>query len=297
MLQTRNVGQYVRWLALGDVSGDGIPDALVASYASVFGTRTNGTNQVTIFRGDAAGSFGNPSYLALPEAPEQVHSAELNGDGRKDLVLLTREPFQMVVYLQNSNGGWLRQSPIGMFASTLLVKDLNSDGKDEVLVGKSGDNTTVYSWNGNALAPGQTLANTETATTWAYVDYDGDSDLDLLMSQFGNGTPAILLSLGQNGTFGVPQILIQNASAGAFHVADVTGDGRRDLILDDVDSTVTVYAAKADGTFEPPQVYIHQRSEGFNSEGARLFLNDLTGDGRPELIRAGGRGFRTLVHR
>ncbi len=163
-LQTLNVGQYVQWLSLGDVSGDGIPDALVASYSSVFGTRTNGTNQVTIFRGDASGAFGNPSYLALPEPPVQVHAAELNGDNRKDLVLLTREPSQLVVYLQDSNGAWLRQAGLPMFASTLLVSDLDSDGKDEVLVGRMGENTAVYSWSGTALAPAQTLAGTDSVT-------------------------------------------------------------------------------------------------------------------------------------
>lgn len=296
-LQTLNVGQYVQWLSLGDVSGDGIPDALVASYSSVFGTRTNGTNQVTIFRGDASGAFGNPSYLVLPEPPVQVHAAELNGDSRRDLVLLTREPSQLVVYLQDSNGAWLRQAGLPMFASTLLVSDLNSDGKDEVLVGRMGENTAIYSWNGTALAPAQTLAGTDSVTTWAYLDYDGDSDLDLLMSEFGASGSSILLSVGQNGTFGAPQTLLPGVGAGGFHVADVTGDGRRDLLLDDLDSTVTIYAAKAEGTFESPQVYILQRSDSSSFEAARLFLKDLTGDGRLDLIRTGGPGFRTLVHR
>ena len=297
IVQSVFVGQNLEWLSLGDVSGDGVGDALVATSATSFGTRTNGTNQIIILPGDSPGGFGNPAYLPLSEGPVQVRAAELNGDGREDLMVVTRDPYQLVVYLQGNGGTWERQIPIEMFVSTLLVSDLDANGADEVLIGQFGSNTTIYEWNGSTLVPKQSLANTDSATTWAWVDYDGDGDLDLLMSMAGNDTSSVELRLGQNGTFGAPQTLVSGVGAGAFHFADVTGDGRKDLILDDLSAAVTIYAAKAGGGFEPARVYLLGSSESSTPESARLFVRDLTGDGAPELIRVGGSSLRTLVHR
>jgi hypothetical protein len=296
-VQSVFVGQNQEWLSMGDVSGDGIGDALIATSASSFGTQTNGTNQIVLLRGDSLGGFGSPAYLPLLEAPLQVQPADLNGDGREDLLVATRDPYQLVVYLQGNGGTWTRQAPMAMFVSTLLVSDLNSDGADEVLIGEFGTDATIYRWDGSTLVSQQTLTNSDTATTWAWVDYEGDGDLDLLMSKAGISSSTVELRLSQGGVFGAPQTLIPDARAGALHFVDVTGDGRKDLAIDDLSAAVAIYAAKVGGGFEPGQVYLLGSSESPNPESARLFVRDLTGDGAPDLVRVGGSSIRTLVHR
>jgi subtilisin family serine protease len=291
------VGPNPEWLSLGDVTGDGILDALIATYEYSFGGQKRGTNQIVILQGDASGGYGNLSYVPLSGAPLQVQAGDVNGDGRKDLLVLTQVPYQLVLYLQEVGGTWARQAPIEMFASTLQVSDLDLNGTAEVLIGQYGANAMVYGWNGNALTLKQSVANTDFATAWTLVDYDGDGDLDLLMSLADPDVPSVVLCIGTAGSFGAPQTLVSGALAGAILFDDVTGDGRKDLILDDLGTTVAIYPAKAGGGFDSRQLYILAESESSKAESARAFIRDLTGDGRPELIRVGGSSIRTLVHR
>ncbi|MFH5187513.1 FG-GAP repeat domain-containing protein [Paenibacillus sp. TAB 01] len=140
--------------AVGDVTGDGIPDLIVGDAAGA----------VTLYPGrTAAGAAGTGSgsagaqaafdpgrqlfQLTAPFAAPSVH--DVNGDGLPDLVVGNLEG-DLHVYAQQTDGSWqpsgviegatLNQlgnhALVGGHNSVPLWYDLNHDGKDDLIVGQ-----------------------------------------------------------------------------------------------------------------------------------------------------------------
>ncbi|WP_245855824.1 FG-GAP repeat domain-containing protein [Paenibacillus rigui] len=140
--------------AVGDVTGDGIPDLLVGDAAGGVtlyrGHRTAGRE------GTAGPGAGGPVgfdpgsllfQLPAPFAAPSVH--DVNGDGKADLVVGNLEG-DLRVYTQQASGAWqpsgvlegatLNQlgnhALVGGHNSVPLWYDVNHDGKDDLIVGQ-----------------------------------------------------------------------------------------------------------------------------------------------------------------
>jgi len=75
------VGQTPRQVAVGDIDGDGVPDAVTANRLS---------NDVSILLGDGNGGFAAPlSIAALPGTmqAESIALGDLDGDGRDEIIV------------------------------------------------------------------------------------------------------------------------------------------------------------------------------------------------------------------
>lgn len=88
----------VRGVAIGDVDGDGLADAV----AVAGGNRPRSCLQV--FKGNGKGGFAAPIYLPSYDIPGAVAVADVNGDGRGDVLTLHNGWGQLGVYLQQANG-------------------------------------------------------------------------------------------------------------------------------------------------------------------------------------------------
>ena len=86
-------------VAIGDVNGDGKPDLVVADA---------GNNAVIVLPGKGDGTFGAPvsySLGATPVSPASIALADLDGDGKLDIV--TGNIGSVTVLLNNGSGGFL----------------------------------------------------------------------------------------------------------------------------------------------------------------------------------------------
>jgi hypothetical protein len=88
-------GDYSATLAAGDVDGDGIADVVFPS--------TNGRS-VTLVRGSRSGPRG-AEVIETMKAPSAVVLADLNGDGRADLVVASQESDEVLVFLASPKVG------------------------------------------------------------------------------------------------------------------------------------------------------------------------------------------------
>lgn len=128
----------------------------------------------------------------------------------------------------------------------------------------------------------------------AFGDVNGDGKLDLVVATLV-GTPSIGVLLGNgDGTFGSVSIYSGGASSdGPIALADVNGDGKLDVIIenqcaagethcgtrDAADGQVGVLLGNGDGTFQPP-VFYDAGGEGTVS----VTVADVNRDGKPDVI-------------
>ncbi len=119
-------------------------------------------------------------------------------------------------------------------------------------------------------------------------DLDGDGDLDAVtgLDYFGGPGITVLLARG-DGSFGDPVIYDTgfNNSVGDVALADVSGDGRLDVVASVPDtfgqgSTIRLYRNQGDGSLAAPQTF----TTGPGPEG--VALGDLNGDARPDVVVA-----------
>lgn len=185
-------------IVVADLNGDGNPDVIVANS----GTNPDGSavNTASILLGNGNGTF-QPAYtLSTDLAPEVVTAADLNHDGKVDLIV----------------GGTLPN-----FSA--------DNGPVDILLGE-GD---------GSFQPEQTLSGFfSDAHSIAVADLNGDGKLDLVMGGIQDGDPSdVIAALGNgDGTFQAATWLFP-ARGNFVGMADVTGNGRADILaLDRRDS-------------------------------------------------------------
>ncbi len=157
-------GAQPQAVRIADVDGDGLPDLVVANFGP--GSDRTGVPGVSVLLQNAAspGTFLGPVTYATPDGAIDVAVADLDGDGRPDLVVASIDPdFSggVSVLLQNP-----APAAAGSFGTatvyrgmgqplSVAIADLNGDGHPDIAVA---DGTSATVMLQNAAMPG-TFAN------------------------------------------------------------------------------------------------------------------------------------------
>jgi hypothetical protein len=195
-------------------------------------------------------AFATPINFATGGvAPTNVQTADLNGDGKLDLVIANRTSNNIAVLFGNGDGTF--QAPVsyvlnsGTFPSAVAVADVNNDGKADIevanaLVGTSGGTVSIFLNQGNGIFSSPTNVNTNISPlSMVSGDLNKDGNQDLWIG--GNGNSAVLLGKG-DGTFQTPAVFQVGANGGAaFGVAigDFNRDGLPDLVATEAGSALS----------------------------------------------------------
>lgn len=130
-------------IAVGDVNGDGRND-VVASHGG------NSITYIGIFRQDAAGDLAAIDRVSTYDIPSAVEIADMDGDGRSDIVAAHDGWAAVSLYRQRADGTLMPEerfpAPYGnVQAHALVLSDINGDGLRDILIGGSVlyQNTTV----------------------------------------------------------------------------------------------------------------------------------------------------------
>ena len=239
------IGSNPTSLAVADLNGDGAPDLVVSSgYAT--GTVTVLLNTTT--KGATAPSFSASTY-SVGAYPNSVAAADLNGDGKPDLVVANGGSGDVSVLANTTTAGVLSFAPpqtlaVGSIPVSVAVADLNGDGAPDLVVANYWDDTVSVLVN--TTAPGSTTPTFASQTTFAVGSYpasvavadlngDGKPDIVVANSKYDNYSISVLLNTTTPGaaapTF-APQATIATTPAPLSVVtADLNGDGAPDLVI------------------------------------------------------------------
>ena len=295
-------------VATGDLDGDGKPEIVVTHY---------GSGTVQIFHNRSAASVINSTSFEAPvtfslggNPPGFVAISDLDGDGKPELIAGITGASSISVFVNTTTRGNINPAsfstridlPVASPASAVTVRDVDQDGKPDIIAAISGNTgvtgsglVTVFR---NTATPGS-LSSTSFATrvdlpaadhpvSVAVADFDGDGRQDIA---YGSNTRLdIFQNTGTPGsitTASFSNVPVAATSYASFiAVDDLDGDGKPDiagtgkngslpdlLVLRNVSVPGTLTASSFTST-------TLTTGSAFNS----LAIGDLDGDGIPELV-------------
>jgi formylglycine-generating enzyme required for sulfatase activity len=232
-----------------DLDGDGDNDLLLGSETGA----TVAWHENT----DGAGTFGASQTIVTGGNVRAVYAADLDGDGDLDVLSgsITDDRF---AWYENTDGlgsfgpqqiiTTTADNPIFVYAA-----DVDGDGDMDALSASTQDNKIAWYENDGSGSFGlEQVVSTNAVTALCIVgaDLDGDSDIDLISASVGDNKVAWYENTDGLGGYGPEQVITTTASgARSVFVADLTGDGRVDVISgSQSDHTVAWFENQAGGT-------------------------------------------------
>ena len=207
--------------------------------------------------------------------------ADLNRDGKADLVFASANGNMVGVLLGNGNGTFRTEVDYPVpGASWVGVADFNGDGIPDLAVSNSQNDafnsSHFYVLQGNGdgtfrAATAFAVTGTVYPNALAIGDFNGDGKADLALASSWENRVAVFLGNG-DGTFQAAANYPATA-ANAIVVGDFNGDGKADLAVGSSTSLVQILLGNGDGTFRAaisyptahPAYYI--TAADFNGDG------------------------------
>jgi hypothetical protein len=260
-----DAGRPVLGIWVGDLDADGRPEIVPNPH-----------------RGGELHALENDGYLAWQQHTRgevgQVQGGDVDGDGQAELVLLSAS-WDLFVYRGDGTLTWHSDAIALSHAhdtpelGQLLVRDLDGDGRAEMVVVAMGPRSTVYAFqDGGSQMWSHTLDTGGNATRLVAHDVDGDGSLEIAVTT-PVYEPVYLLDSGgrllaEYRTWG---------TSGSLEFADLDGDGRDEVLV------ATELGLQVFGTSDRVERRQLWRSPSLGPVAA-LAHGDTDGDGRGEVL-------------
>ena len=155
---------------------------------------------MSVLLGNGNGTFQAPSTFAAGINPFYVSVADLNDDGKPDLLVAdnANPGGALCVLLGNGNGtfGAAATFAAGNFARTIAVGDINGDGKLDAAVANNGSVSVLLGNGDGTFQPALNLsAGLSPYSGIALADLNGDGKLDLAVANKPNNSVSVLLGV------------------------------------------------------------------------------------------------------
>ncbi len=289
-------------VVIADLDGDGKPDLIVAN---------DYNNTISLYRNIStnglltANSFAPRVDLTTPPGqytPYGLLATDVDGDGKLDIVISDYGSNMVSVYRNTCTPGNISSNtfatrvdfPCGPQPQGIEVKDIDGDGRPEILTANGGDgtvsilrNTSVTgSLTTNSFAPHVDIATGSSCGSIVVGDLDGDGKPDIAAANNTDGAVSVLRNLSSPGNITTnsfaPKVDIAISDyVQQLAIGDLDGDGKLDLTvasyLSQKVSVLRNTSTVGNLSFASPVDF------SLSGRGHSPILADLNGDGKPDL--------------
>lgn len=296
-------GTFDTWgMAPGDFNGDGKLDIATVSL-------NEGTLNVFLGNGDGTFTGGfTYTFTGEPNSPISVIAADVNGDGKLDLIVVCYNALNVTgggtvsVFFGNGDGTFVHSADyvVKNHPTAVVAADFNGDGALDLAAAVNDAGTVAILLNngdGTFQAPVSYSASNGPYSL-AVGDFNGDGNSDLAVtnyctllatgpyckSEIYDGTVSVLLGNG-DGTFQAATTYPAGVAPFGIAAAAMIQGGNLDLLVtDNNNGSLLVLLGNGDGTFQPPVSYPADSDSG---DGAVPTVADFNGDGKLDVVTSG----------
>ncbi len=230
--------------ALVDLDGDGKLDIVESDHSA---------NKISVFRNTS--TLNTISFSTKIDSPtaggtgaEKITYADLDGDGKQDIVIANSGSSPKVSIFRNTSTGVASISFASRIdftcfdnVSSVAVGDIDGDGRPDIALNNGSAGThqlslfrNTSSINNISFAPKVGLTLTSRSDEIRLVDINGDKKCDIILTRGGGVNKISILpnqSVSGSFSFGTGTDITTGASPVGITVGDLDGDGKPDISI------------------------------------------------------------------
>jgi hypothetical protein len=155
---------------------------------------------VNVWTNNGSGAFGLSSTIAAGYVADFT-TADVNGDGKVDLILNEVNNNDLIIYTNDGSGGFTSSSTnsVGVIPDTVVAADVNGDGKVDLICanwnnGSTGSLSVLTNNGSGGFVTAATLDSGVAPLSVVTADVNGDGKPDLISANFYANTVTVWLN-------------------------------------------------------------------------------------------------------